>query len=268
MGATADPQEIVYKSVNGTDLTMYLFDADGRGQDVKLPAIVFFFGGGWVGGDPKQFFPHCEYFACRGMVSISAEYRVQSRHGTTPFESVADGMSAVRWLRSHAQDLDIDPGRVAAGGGSAGGQLAACTGWISELDDPDEDQNVSSRPDALVLFNPAVDLLSITTTNHGAADLSDEEKRSLSPTYHVRPDLPPAIIFHGAADATIPIASIETFCEQMTEAGNVCELVPFEGKAHGFFNHGRDGNVAFTETVRLADRFLASLGYLTGDPTI
>ena len=268
MGSTAEPQEIVYKSANGAELKLHLFDDADRDRGTPLPAIVFFFGGGWVGGDPKQFFPHCEYFASRGMVAITAEYRVQSRHGTTPFESAADGKSAVRWVRSHASDLGIDPHRLAAGGGSAGGQLAACTGWISGLDDLDEDPDVSSRPDALVLFNPAVDLLSIGTADHGAAGLSDEEKRTLSPTYHVRSGLPPTIIFHGLADTTIPIGSIETFCERMTEAGNACELVPFEGKAHGFFNHGRDGNVAFTETVRLADRFLASLGYLTGDPTI
>ena len=268
MASAVQPEEMIYKSIGDIQLKLHLFSPSGRGTGSRLPAIVFFFGGGWTGGTPEQFFPHCEYFTSRGLVALSAEYRVQSRHGTTPFESVADGKSAIRWIRSKATDLGIDPDRVAAGGGSAGGQLAACTGWISGLDDPDEDPDISSRPDVLVLFNPAVDLFSIATTNHGAANLADEQKRALSPLFHVKPGLPPAIIFHGTADATIPIGSIETFCERMAEAGNVCELVPFAGKAHGFFNHGRDGNVAFTQTVRLADRFLASLGYLTGDPTI
>ena len=54
----------------------------------------------------------------------------------------------------------------------------------------------------------------------------------------------------------------------MREAGNWCELVAFEGKAHGFFNYGRDGNTSFEETVRAMDRFLASLGYLEGEPAL
>ena len=77
-------------------------------------AIVFFFGGGWVGGTPKQFFPHCTYLASRGMVAISAEYRVKDRHGVTPLECVLDGKSAVRWVRAHASELGIDPTLIAS----------------------------------------------------------------------------------------------------------------------------------------------------------
>ncbi len=115
----------VYKTVADVQLKMYMyFPADHNATD-KRPAIVFFFGGGWVNGTPKQFRPHCEYLASRGMVAMAADYRVRSRHGTAAIDCVKDGKSAVRWIRENADRLGVDPQRVAAGGGSAGGHVAA-----------------------------------------------------------------------------------------------------------------------------------------------
>ena len=125
-------RETVYKSAGGADLKLHIFEPSERPSDKPLPAIVFFFGGGWTGGTPSQFFQHSRYLASRGMVAVSAEYRVKNRHGTTPAECVADGKSAVRWLRSHAAELGIDPARIAAGGGSAGGHVALCTAVIED----------------------------------------------------------------------------------------------------------------------------------------
>ena len=252
-------REIVYKSVNGADLVMHLFEP-AAAREAPLGAIVFFFGGGWNGGSPGQFFPHCEYLAGRGMVAASAEYRVKSRHGVTPFECVADGKSAVRWLRAHAEELGVDPARVAAGGGSAGGHVAACTGVIAGLDDPSDDRSVSSRPDALVLFNPVVDL----GENCREALLERFEGRGLeaSPLHHVRPGAPPTMIFHGTADTTVPFADVERFTRRMAEAGNDCRLVPFEGYAHAFFNYGQEDKRPYYETVRRMDAFLTELGFL------
>ena len=69
------------------------------------------------------------------MVAMTADYRVASRHGTQARHCVADGKSAVRWIRQHAGRLGVDPHRVAAGGGSAGGHGAACTGVIAQGDE-------------------------------------------------------------------------------------------------------------------------------------
>ena len=121
-------KEIVYKKIGDVELKLHLYES--KSENKKRPAIVFFFGGGWTGGSPKQFFPHCEHFASLGMVAISAEYRVKSRHGTTPFECVKDGKSAIRYVRANAKKLGIDPKKIIAGGGSAGGHVAACTGTI------------------------------------------------------------------------------------------------------------------------------------------
>ena len=123
----------------------------------QRPAVVFFFGGGWNGGSPSQFAPHCEYLASRGMVAMTADYRVKSRQGTTPFDCVEDGKSAIRYVRQHAKELGVDPKKIAAGGGSAGGHVAAATGTVRGMDEKNEDSGISSKPDALILFNPVYD---------------------------------------------------------------------------------------------------------------
>lgn len=268
-------RSVVYKQVKGVSLQMFIFEPEGHKPTDKRPAIVFFFGGGWVGGNPAQFFPQCKYFASRGMVAMSADYRVKSRHGVTPFECVADGKSAIRWVRANATRLGVDPARIAAGGGSAGGHVAACTGVVPDQDDPADDKTVSSRPNAMVLFNPALTLDLEEWKRQGVGErrlaiirqrFGGRDPRLISPFHHIRPGLPPTIIFHGEADPVVPFATVKTYVAAAKKAGNRCELVAFPGEKHGFFNFGRVE--AFRKTLEEADRFLASLGWLQGPPTV
>jgi len=112
-------KKVVYKTVGDVELELHIFEPANHQASDNAPAIVFFFGGGWSGGTPKQFYEQSRFLAEKGMVSISADYRVKSRQKTTPFECVEDGKSAVRWLRSHAKELGINPDQIVAGGGSA-----------------------------------------------------------------------------------------------------------------------------------------------------
>ena len=267
----------VFKTLGGVKLRIHIFEPEGHQPSDKRPAVVFFFGGGWVGGSPGQFFPQCKYLASRGMVAMSAEYRVKNRHGTTPFECVTDGKSAVRWVRANAAKLGIDPERIAAGGGSAGGHVAAATGTIDGLEEKDEDAAVSSKPNAMVLCNPALVLDFDEWKRRGIPEarlaqikerFDGRDPKGVSPFHHVKKGAPPTIIFHGKADATVPYATAERFTQAMKQAGNRCELVGYEGQGHGFFNFGRGDGTAFRETMRAADKFLASLGWLAGEPTI
>jgi len=263
----------VYKTIGEVKLNLYIFNPPGHAASVPKPAIVFFFGGGWRSGNPRQFEQQCRYLASRGMVAITADYRVASRHNVKAVDCVRDAKSAIRWVRRNAARLGVDPKRIAAGGGSAGGHLAAATGTIPDLDEHGEDLSVSSRPNALVLFNPVLVLGSVAgrpalpKQEELRERLGDEPER-VSPFHHVSRGAPPAIIFHGKADTTVPYATAELFTKKMTEMGNRCELVGFEGEAHGFFNYGRGGNKAYLETLTKADEFLASLGYLKGPPTV
>jgi len=254
----------VYKKVGGAELHAFVYAPKDCKPGDKRPGIVFFFGGGWMGGTPMQFDRHSQYLASRGMVAITVVYRTKRSHKVEPFACLADAKSAMRWARANAAKLGIDPDRLAAGGGSAGGHLAAGTAFVKGFDDPADDKTVSHVPNALVLFNPVIDT---TEKGYGASRLGDKTV-AFSPVHHVAKGAPPAIVFHGTADKTVPFENVERFEKRMKAVGARCELVAFEGKGHGFFNYGRDGNKAYIATVRAADKFLASLGWLEGEPTL
>jgi acetyl esterase/lipase len=265
----------VYKQVGDVELKLYVFKPmDWQATD-KRPAIVFYFGGGWRSGTPTQFVPQAKYLASRGMVALCADYRVYTRHQAHVTDCVADAKSALRWVRGHAGELGVDPDRIAAGGGSAGGHLAAAVATLDGFDDPQDDKTIVCRPTALALFNPAVDLTALADGSARNANRRDELRGrlgatagELSPGQHIIPGVPPTIIFHGKADTTVPYEQVEQFAAKMEQCGNRCELVGYEGARHGFFNVGRDDGKAYIETVRRLDQFLASLGYLSGPPTI
>ncbi|MEM9942148.1 MAG: alpha/beta hydrolase [Planctomycetota bacterium] len=267
----------------GAKVEIYKTSEDSKGEEVKLnlfifepedhqptdrrSAIVFFFGGGWNGGSPSQFVPHCKYLAKRGMVAITADYRVKSRQGTPAIACVSDGKSAVRWIRKNSDRLGVDPDRIASGGGSAGGHVAACTGVIKTLDEDSEDKSISSIPNAMVLFNPALAIAPFGDFKIPANRMAAMEKRigadpkTVSPYHHVASDLPPTIVFHGKKDKTVPYLTAEAFAKAMTQAGNRCELKSYPDEGHGFFNFNRK-NGKFNETVAQMDQFLVSLGFL------
>ena len=262
----------VYKKVGDTQLMLHIFRPTERKAGERLPAIVFFFGGGWVSGTVNQFVPQSKYLAERGMVAIVADYRVKSRHGVTPMECVTDAKSAIRWVRMHAIELGIDDKRIVAAGGSSGGHLAACTALLKGLEEKNEDLKISSVPNALVLFNPALDFSDLRKRLPAdrvgpIGDLGDRAME-ISPIHHVNPGAPPTIIFHGTGDTTVPFEQAARFCEEMKKQGNRCEVVPFEGRPHAFFNYGRGDNTDYRETLRKTDEFLISLKYLKDEPKI
>lgn len=249
--------QIIYKVVNNVELKLHVFNPEGHKPADKTPAIVFFFGGGWVGGSPSQFYPQSEHLAKRGMVAICAEYRVSSRHKTSPRECVQDGKSAMRWVRSHSAELGIDPHRIAAGGGSAGGHVAAATATAKGFDEPGEDITVSARPDALVLFNPVYDN---GPKGYGHDRVKDYWKE-FSPLHNLDKTTPPTIVFLGTEDKLIPVETAKLFQKQMQELGIRSDLELFQGEPHGFFN-----NTQYKSTLKLTDSFLTSLGYLKTMP--
>lgn len=213
----------------GERLDLLVFGDEG-------PAIVFFHGGGWRGGTPMQFVPQCRYLASRGMVAATAQYRLGDA-----FVCMQDARTAI----AHVRTLPgVDPARVAAGGGSAGGHIAACAAWL-----PD------AVADACVLFNPVLD-------TSVAEQLIGERWREASPLEHVRPGLAPGIVFHGDADSLVPIEASRRYRDATTAAGNRLELVEYAGEQHGFFNHARSVEL-FEDTMGRADEFLQSLEWLS-----
>ena len=266
-------QKFIYKKTPEAELPLYVFAPEEK-SDAPRAAIVFFFGGGWSGGTPMQFVPHCEYLRTRGMVSIVVEYRVGSRHKVKANACVEDAKSAMRWVRTHAKELGVDPERIVAGGGSAGGHLAACTGIIEGFEATDEDLSVSSRPNAMALFNPAMVLAPVPEMAVDEKKLNrlpermGVEPKLLSPYHHLKKGVVPTIIFHGKIDTTVPYHTVEIFTQRMVELGNHCDLFGYAKEKHGFFNFGRGDGTMFIETVTALDAFLVDLGYIEGKANV
>ncbi len=248
------PTRIVpYKETPQGELRLHIFNPAKHTANSKSPAIVFFFGGGWNSGSPSQFYPQSAHLAKRGMVAIAAEYRTKKGHGTDPRACVMDAKSAMRWVRAHAKELGIDPNRIAAGGGSAGGHLGAATATVTAFDEPDEDTSVSCIPQALVLFNPVFD----NAENGYGHDRVKEYWQDFSPMHNLRKGAPPTIVFLGTKDDLIPVATAEKYKKTMETNGDRCDLFLYEDQPHGFFNKAK-----YNETLAEMDRFLVSLGWL------
>lgn len=245
----------VYKIVDGRELKLYLSKPDGWKPGDKRPAIVLFHGGGWQGGAPSRLNPQALYFSRRGMVSVLVEYRLSRRGaGEAPTNACMDAKSAMRWVRGHAAELGIDPDRIAAGGGSAGGHLAAFVSMVEGMDDPKDDTTCSPKANALILFNP---VYNNGPGNYGYERVG-EKYRAYSPAHNIRADAPPTLVLFGTKDRFVPVKVAEAFRDEMRKNGVRSELVLYEGQPHGFFNEG-----PWTQrTLDEADKFLVSLGWL------
>lgn len=256
------PVERIYKEIDTTTLKLTFYYPRSYKPGDSYPAMIFFFGGGWNGGSIDQFRPHAAYFAARGLVCVLADYRVKTRHGTTPFEAVRDAKSAVRYLRQHHRELGIDPDRIIGAGGSAGGHLAAAAGNVEGLEEPGEDHSISSKPNALVLFNPVYD----NGPDGYGYERIGERYPEISPMHNIRKGAPPTITFLGTDDQLIPVETAREYCRRMEAAGSRCDLFLYDGQQHGFFN--KRNEEYYRKTVYHADQFLAVLGYIKGEPTI
>jgi acetyl esterase/lipase len=190
-------RKIVYKKVADRELSLHVFQPEGWKPSDKRVCYITIHGGGWTGMGPERMYAFADHYAKLGLVSISVQYRLAStRTNTTVFDCVKDVRSAVRYVRAHAAELGIDPGKIIASGGSAGGHLAASTAMFDVNEDSD-DLKISPTPNALVLLFPVIDT---SKDGYGNAKIGERWKE-LSPAH---------------------------------KAGNRSELVVNEGGAHGY----------------------------------
>jgi acetyl esterase/lipase len=243
-------EKVLYKKTPQEDMYLYILRPQVKSAKA-LPAIVYFTGGGWVNGNVYGQIPNPAWFRDHGIIGIEADYRVKSRHGTSPIECIQDAKSAIRYVRAHAKELGIDPDKIIAAGGSAGGHLAACT-FLDGGDTPGENLKISSKPNAIVMHNPVL--------GEGFGKDFFDVHPEFSPILHVKKGWPPTILSNGTADKTTPFEYAKKFTRLMKEAGNICELIPVKDADHSC--DWPVSNPNFLPTIQRMTDFLKEQGFI------
>jgi acetyl esterase len=223
---------LTYKRIDTVRLELDVYQPHRYAPKEKRPALIFFFGGGWIKGSRNQFRAYATYYAQKGFVVVLADYRVQSTHRTTPIQSLKDAKSVMRFVRIHADSLGIHPDRLVGAGGSAGGHLAAACYTNESINDDNDSLAISAKPNALVLFNPVID----NSKEGYGYNRTSNAFPDFSPLHAMRDAFPPTVFFLGTRDELIPVATAEAFKERVEQTGSTCTVHLFEGQAHGFFN--------------------------------
>lgn len=255
-------QSLFYTTENGKKLPIrFQFPDSYPASDKKYPTAILFFGGGWIKRNLDQFTGQAMELSRLGMVVAVPDYRVLLTDDVTLDQVINDAERAVQCVLKHADELHINMEKLVLGGASAGGHLAAYVAMMHPELFVVRDSVATVR--ALVLFNPVVDTVCIRERNE-VLQRMDTEMSVFSPLYHITSNLPDTMIFHGTEDQVIPFGMVLEFQRKMREQNNVCEVVSYEGRRHGFFNlvpdHIEDYYSVLAHTVRfLSDRGLLHL---------
>ncbi len=259
-------KDLVYATIGARALHLDLYlPGNGAGP---FPAVIYIHGGSWKSGGKNAFQRQAAQLATKGIAGACIEYRL-SQEATYP-AAIFDAKAAVRWLRANAAKYRIDPLRIAAAGGSAGGQLAGLLGTTidqPEFEGTEGNSGVSSRVVAMALFNPAVDLVDFgknhppelltTVTQYLGATYQQKPEVWLaaSPAHHVSAKSAPALLLHGDADTTVPYKQSVAMVEGLKAAGVRAELFTAPGAAHTFFN----GPPWFEPCLKRMEEFFISI---------
>ena len=240
---------VVYGTALGQDWLLDLFLPGGRASaGQKGPAAVYVHGGGWRGGTRQQFWRQAAHMAARGFVGACVQYPLVPHTYPRQLELP---QAAVRWLRRQATELSIDPQRIGAVGGSAGGHLVALLGSLEAAED-----GVDSQVQAVVAFNGVFDLTALAGHAESAVSAmlggNISLAREASPHWRATSNTAPTLLLHGDADTTVPYEQSVNYQRRLTELGVRCELYTEPGAAHGFFNR----SPSFERTVPVMERFL------------
>lgn len=258
---SAPPGKIyTYKKVNGGKRELEVYFPEGHeNSEAPVPAIIFFHGGGWGGGSRAAFRYQSAYFAKRGIVAMTVSYTLASKAEAAKLEKgqsrkricIPDAKSAIRWVKQNAEELGVNPGRLIAAGGSAGGHISLIATSNPGLNDPNDPKEFDTSVAARVLFNPAL----------SASDASDPEIDFIQ---HLKPGTAPAIVFFGSEDTKWLEGWNPAYEKWQALEDTAVELEIAEGERHAFFNYQPWADL----TLISADRFLTRLGFLRGDPML
>ena len=286
-----DLRVIDFKIIDKDTLMAHWYPAISQNQN-PTGAIAFFFGGGWSGGSYTHFNRQALYFSHRGFSTFLFDYRTESKHNVSPVECIKDARSAMRYLKINHNTFNIDPQKIIASGGSAGGHIAAGTGTLNAVNESTDDLSIDPTPFAMVLFNPVFDngpngyhgnqakdiieadfkcyCTAYQIPNGKWASLFKRSYQQLSPFHNVTTDVPPTLLLFGDSDYLVPVETVKEFEKKMKNLNNICQVAIFNKAIHGFFNgvfeKVNQKNLTqanyFFDTVQAVDDFLVNLKLL------
>lgn len=233
-------RDVVYGEPGGFKLLMDIYRPDTPGPH---PGVILIHGGGWLGGSKEGYQATGPMLARNGYVACSINYRLAPQF---PYPAAFDDCQrAVRWIRAHAKEYDVNPKRVGAMGDSAGGHLVGLIGVRDTRDNSDKElSRFSSRPDAVVGNYGAYELVRmwqiemahkpLTAWLGGPPEGHEEVYRITSPVSMVTRKSPPFLIVHGNKDMVNPEEQSHLFHEALRKKGVDSTLLILDGVGHGW----------------------------------
>ncbi len=207
-------------------------------------AVVLIFGGSWRSGDRTQQKVYGLALAKAGIVCLASDYR-WSTEAKWPAQ-IDDVRTAVRWLRAHSADFNIDPARIAVSGNSSGGHLALMVAAKNEKSSPVSEKGTawgkfSSEVSAVCAFYPPTRLSGLDNESNDdsvatllGTDATQDDRKNVSPVTFASGQFPPVLLLSGADDERVPVAHTYEMHKALEKAGNTVELHVFAGQGHAF----------------------------------
>ena len=255
---------VEYANPDGQHLKLNI--ARPKTGDGPFPTVVCVHGGGFRAGNRESYDGLCIRLAQKGFVAVTVTYRLAPKFLFPA--AVHDTKAAVRWVRANAAKYKIDPDRIGATGGSAGGHLAQFLGVTADVKDFEGDggnATVSSRVKCVVnVYGPSdftksygksVDAAEVLPLWLGGnAEQKHKEHILASPLYWVTPRAAPTLIVHGTQDQYVAFEQGQWMYDKMKAADVDVELLKIEGAKHGF--QGADAEKADKAMIEFFDKHL------------
>jgi acetyl esterase/lipase len=262
-------EDVIYSRKYGSALT---FDVLTPPKGANGAGVIWVISGGYFSNHDSIRPAFAKTLLDHGYTVFAVVHGSQPRYQVP--EIVEDMNRAVRFIKHHAKEYGVDPERLGATGGSAGGHLSLMLGTAGHKGDPsakDEVDRESSRVQAVACFFPPTDFLNFGETGKEYIRATDfqppfrasfdfreldkktmlwerisdldrrrEISRAISPIYHISSEAPPTLIIHGDEDKLVPLQQSETFVNKLKAAGVEAKLVVKKGAAHGWPDLGND----------------------------
>jgi len=226
----------------------------------RMPVMIFIHGGGWSSGDRKDFHPFMFQFSKAGIFCASVQYRLAPKDRFPA--QIQDVKCAVRWLRAHADEYQIDTTRMIAFGGSAGAHLAALlatTSDVPEFEGTGGNPGQSSAVNAAICLAGPYDLELgyrhstqqrpaeanavrglLPSLLGGKPDEVPDAYRKASPITYARKECPPLLLVHGEDDPLVLIEQAEVFTKKLQDVGATVQFLRLPGGTHDSFGKEPD----------------------------